>query len=85
MSSSPITIKGNVTVLPRDVDPRQASVAIIQDNEEYRVLPRGAGVDLDDEVNVPVEATGLLEESDGIKYLVVRGYNVLEDDDWLEE
>lgn len=85
MNKSPITVKGYVTVLPKDVDPRQAVVAIIQDNEEYRILPRGAGVDLDDEVNVPVEATGLLEETDGIKYLAVRGYKVFEDDDWLED
>ena len=48
-------------------------------------MPRGAGVDLDDEVSVPVEVTGLLEEQDGVNYLTVRGYKVLEDDSWLEE
>lgn len=80
-----MTVKGYVVVLPRDIDPRQAGVAIMQDDEEYRILPRGAGVDLDDEVNVAVEATGLLEEVDGVRYLAVRGYKVLEDDAWPEE
>ena len=58
--------------------PRDGEVSpLFQDNEEYRVLPREAlALTWMIEVNVPVEATGLLEESDGIKYLVVRGYNV---------
>ena len=48
-------------------------------------MPRGAGVDLDDEVSVPVEVSGIMEEADGVVYLIVRGYKVLEDDSWLEE
>ena len=71
--------------MPRLVDARQARVAVMQDDVEYRIVPRGAGVDLDDEVSVPVEVTGLLEEQDGVNYLTVRGYKVLEDDSWLEE
>ena len=31
MNKSPITIKGYVTSLPRNMDPRQANVAILQD------------------------------------------------------
>lgn len=86
MSKSPVTIKGYVASLPRNMDARQANVAIIQDNVEYRVLPRGAGIDLDDEVNVLVEATGTAEDGeDGIVYFTVRGYKTLEDDAWLEE
>ncbi len=46
---------------------------------------RGAGVDLDDEVSLPVEVSGLVDEADGVVYLTVRGYKVLEDDSWLEE
>lgn len=42
-------------------------------------------MDLDDEVSVPVEVTGLLETADEVSYLMVRGYTVLEDDSWLEE
>ena len=71
--------------MPRSVDARQARVAVVQDDVEYRIMPRGAGVDLDDEVSVPVEVSGIMEEADGVVYLTVRGYKVLEDDSWLEE
>ena len=86
MSNSPITIKGYVNSLPRDMDERQANVAIVQEGVEYRVLPRGAGIDLDDEVNALIEATGVAEEGeDGVIYFTVRGYKPLEDDAWLED
>lgn len=85
MSKSPITVKGYVTAVPHTVDARQARVAVVQDDVEYRVLPRGAGGDLADQVSVHIEASGLLEEVDGVFYLTVRGYKVLEDDSWLEE
>lgn len=85
MSTSPSTISGYVVALPRDMDAHQATVAIVQDDVEYRILPRGAGVDLVDEVNVSVEATGLIEEKDGVFYMTVRGYKVLEDDAWLDD
>ena len=85
MNKSPITIRGYVAAMPRSVDARQARVAVVQDDVEYRIVPRGAGVDLDDEVSVPVEVSGLVEEADGVFYLTVRGYKVLEDDSWLEE
>ena len=83
--SNLMTIKGYVTPVPRAADPRQARVAVRQqDDEEYRIVPRGAGVDLDDEVSVPVEVTGIVDELDGVRYLMVRGYKVLEDDTWLD-
>lgn len=85
MNKAPAKVSGYVVALPRNVDGHQAIVAIIQDDVEYRILPRGAGVDLADEVNAQVEATGLLEETDGIQYLAVRGYKVLEDDEWSDE
>ena len=85
MNTNSITIKGYVTAMPRSVDARQARVAVVQDDVEYRIVPRGAGVDLDDAVSLPVEVSGQLEEADGVSYLVVRGYTVLEDDSWLEE
>lgn len=86
MNANPATVSGYVTALPRDIDPRQAIVAIIQNEKEYRILPRGAGADLGDEVNAMVEATGLVEEQDGINYLAVRGYKVLEEDEpWDDE
>ena len=85
MNKSPITVRGYVAAVPRSVDARQARVAVVQDDEEYRIVPRGAGVDLDDEVSLPVEVSGLVDEADGVVYLTVRGYKVLEDDSWLEE
>lgn len=85
MNTSPATITGYVVALPRNIDPHQAIVAIIQDDIEYRVLPRGAGVDLADEVNAVVAATGLVEEKDGVQYLAVRGYKAQDDDSWGEE
>ena len=85
MNKSPITVRGYVAAVPRSVDARQARVAVVLDDVEYRIVPRGAGVDLDDEVSVPVEVSGLVEEADGVFYLTVRGYKVLEDDSWLEE
>jgi hypothetical protein len=85
MNKSPITVRGYVAAVPRSVDARQARVAVVQDDVEYRIVPRGAGVDLDDEVSLPVEVSGLVDEADGVVYLTVRGYKVLEDDSWLEE
>ena len=85
MNKSPITVRGYVAAVPRSVDARQARVAVVQDDVEYRIVPRGAGVDLDDEVSVPVEVSGIMDEADGVVYLIVRGYKVLEDDSWLEE
>ena len=85
MNKRPITVRGYVAAVPRSVDARQARVAVVQDDVEYRIVPRGAGVDLDDEVSVPVEVSGIMEEADGVVYLIVRGYKVLEDDSWLEE
>ena len=85
MNKNAVTVKGYVVAVPRAVDARQARVAVGQEDVEDRIVPRGAGVDLADEVSVFVEVTGLLEESDGVNYLTVRGYKVLEDDSWLEE
>ena len=85
MNKSPITVRGYVAAVPRSVDARQARVAVVQDDVEYRIVPRGAGVDLDDEASVPVEVSGIMDEADGVVYLTVRGYKVLEDDSWLEE
>ena len=85
MNKSPVTVRGYVAAVPRSVDARQARVAVVQDDVEYRIVPRGAGVDLDDEVSLPVEVSGLVDEADGVVYLTVRGYKLLEDDSWLEE
>ena len=80
MSTSPITVRGYVEALPRKKDERQARVAIVQDEVEYRVLTRGAGVDRVDEVSAQVEASGTVEEQDGIKYMTVRSYRLLDEE-----
>ena len=71
--SNPITVKGYVCSVPRAADARQASVAVVQDDVEYRIIPRGAGADLADEVSALVEVTGLLEQVDEVNYIQVRG------------
>ena len=80
MGTSSITVRGYVEALPRKKDERQARVAIVQDEVEYRVLTRGAGVDLVDEVSAQVEASGTVEEQDGIKYMTVRSYRLLDEE-----
>ena len=74
--SNPITVKGYVCSVPRAADARQASVAVVQDDVEYRIIPRGAGADLADEVSALVEVTGLLDE---VNYIQVRGYTLVDD------
>ena len=70
--SNPITVKGYVCSVPRAADARQADV-------EYRIIPRGAGADLADEVSALVEVTGLLEQVDEVNYIQVRGYTLVDD------
>ena len=77
--SHPITVKGYVCSVPRAADARQASVAVVQDDVEYRIIPRGAGADLADEVSALVEVTGLLEQVDEVNYIQVRGYTLVDD------
>ena len=77
--SNPITVKGYVCSVPRAADARQASVAVVQDDVEYRIIPRGAGADLADEVSALVEVTGLLEQADEVNYILVSGYTLVDD------
>lgn len=78
--SNPITVKGYVCSVPRAADARQASVAVVQDDVEYRIIPRGAGADLADEVSALVEVTGLLEQVDEVNYIrsaAIRWWTIL--------
>ena len=84
--SNPITVKGYVCSVPRAADARQASVAVVQDDVEYRIIPRGAGAELADEVSALVEVTGLLEQVDEGNYIQVRGYTLVDDtSSWDDE
>lgn len=84
-TQGPITIVGYVTALPRSSDEQQARVAVVQDGVEYRIIPRGAGVDLDDHLSAQVEVKGIVTEQDDVRRLQVRGYRVLDDDSWLDD
>ncbi|MCR4666285.1 MAG: hypothetical protein K5657_03215 [Desulfovibrio sp.] len=77
------SLKGIVTSVP--LDSKQSRIAILQDDIEYRIIPKAAGVDLEDEINVFVEVTGDLFEEDEVQYLTVRSFKVLEDDAWDDE
>lgn len=56
----------------------------MQDETEYRIIPRGSGLDLDDHLSALVEVSGTVTETEGVLHLVVRGYRVLETDDaWI--
>ena len=79
--SNPITVKGYVCSVPRAADARQASVAVVQDDVEYRIIPRGAGADLADEVSALVEVTGLLEQVDEVNYTLVDDTSSWDDDE----
>ena len=78
-----VTVKGIVTSVP--LDEKQSRIAVRQNEEEYRIIPKAAGVDLEDEINVSVQVTGDLVEEDDVKYLTVRSYSVLEDDAWGDD
>lgn len=78
-----MTIKGYVVAIP--ADEAQARVAIMHEDKEYRIVPRGAGVDLDDHLNALVEARGVCTEADGVWHMQVRGYKVFDEDEWLDD
>lgn len=82
---APLKIQGYVTALPRSADEAQARVAVMQDEREFRIIPKGLGIDLDEHLSTLVEVTGICTESDGIFRLQVRAYRVLEDDAWLDD
>ena len=42
-------------------------------------------MDLIDDVNAPIEAVGTVEEIDGDKYITVRKYKLLEDENSWDE
>ncbi len=56
-------------------------VALVDGETEYRVLPRGAGIDLADMVSAQIEAHGTVTEEDDARFVHVRSYNVIDADD----
>lgn len=81
MSEQHVKLQGYVTSIPQDE--RKCRIAIQVDDSQYRVLPKGAGVDLAEEVNALVQVSGAVESADETMYITVRGFTLLEDDgDW---
>ena len=58
--NTPSIIRGYVTALPRNNDDTKARVAIEADGISYHVMPRGAGIDLDDHLSSLVQISGLV-------------------------
>jgi hypothetical protein len=80
------TIKGYVTALPVGKDERKARVAVEEDGVVYHVVPRGAGVDLDEYVSAFVEVRGVVHlDEDNTSFVNVRDYTLLEEEFWMED
>ena len=78
MSEQHVTVQGYVISIPQDE--RKCRIAIQNEENQYHVLPKGAGVDLAEEVNALVAATGAVEDREDVAFMTVRGYKLLEDD-----
>lgn len=84
-----ITVRGYVVALPRQGGRDDAKVAIQDDDSgvEYKVVPRGMGLDLADHVNAKAEVTGTTQEKDEEVFIHVRQYKTQDeyDDDWYDD
>ncbi len=78
MSEQHVKVQGYVMSIPQDE--RKCRIAIQENDTHYRVLPKGAGVNLAEEVNALVQVSGAVESRDEITYITVRGFKLLEDD-----
>ncbi len=83
MESSVKKVRGDVEPFPK----KGLCRVIVRDGEnEYLVMPRGAGVDLADEVGAHVEMDGLVhEDAEGVLWVQVRSFRILdefEDNQW---
>lgn len=87
MTSTPITVKGYINPLPRTADENLARVIISTSETDYYVVPRGAGIDLDDHLSASVEAIGTVTEKDELLYLHVRKYTLTDvfENDWYDD
>ena len=86
-TASSVVMSGLIIPLAEE---RRCRVALIADDVEYPILPRGAGIDLADMVSSQVEVKCTIEEEGERKRLVVRSYKVLDmddndDDSWYED
>ena len=83
ITASPTTLRGVVAPLSTD---HSCKVALIVGDDEYPILPKGAGIDLLDMVSLQLEVICTIQEEDVNRYLHVRSYTILEsDDDWMDD
>lgn len=81
-----VKIIGDVTPYSGTGD---SKVSILDGDQEYRVAPRGAGVDLIDHISGSVEVEGIVkEDQDGELSIQVRSYRLLDafdDETWYDD
>lgn len=85
MSTAPTTLRGYVAPLPSG---QPCRVALVCGEDEYPVLPRGAGVDLTDMVSAQLEVVCTIQEDGESRLLHVRSYRTLDADDevaWFDD
>ncbi len=80
--SSNINMKGYVAPLP--FRSKEGHVMLVVDSKEYTIIPKGAGVDLDDHLGAFVQVEGVLNIIENSEKVFVRKYTVLDDDLWDE-
>lgn len=76
--STATTLRGYVAPLPSG---QPCRVALVCGDEEYPVLPRGAGIDLADMVSAQLEVVCTIQEDADARRLHVRSYQALDGDD----
>ncbi|MDR2503700.1 MAG: hypothetical protein LBD82_04870 [Deltaproteobacteria bacterium] len=84
-----ITLKGYIVALPRHAGGEEGARAALrtEDGLEYRILPKGMGLDLAAHINARVEVTGLVRHKEDPRLLQVRKYIVDDafEDDWYDD
>ena len=82
------TITGYIVPISLNDSPDPAAtVALEQGDKEFHIEPRGAGIDLADQINVKVEARGTVREKEGVSLLHVRSYKLIDefDSEWYDD
>lgn len=83
------TVKGYITPLSTFAPHKEhsAHVAIVTDDAEYHVIPRGVGVELGRHISTYVEATGIITEEDNFLSMLIRSYHIDDafDDAWYDD
>lgn len=81
------TITGYIVPISVTGPEPTATVALAEGETEYHIEPRGAGIDLADQINVRVEARGSIREVDGVPLLFIRNYKLIDefDSEWYDD